>query len=61
MRLEGISPLAGLSRGFAYCERAVDGKPVRKAAQLQTGEQIRLRFSEGDALCNVEEVNPGSD
>ncbi len=61
LRLEGISPLAGLSRGFAYCERAVDGKPVRKAAQLQTGEQIRLRFSEGDALCNVEEVNPGSD
>ncbi len=59
LRLQGLSPLAGLSRGFAYCERASDGKPMRKAAQLQTGEQIRLRFSEGDALCNVEEVNPG--
>lgn len=59
LRLQGQSPLAGLSQGFAYCERAVDGKPLRKAAQLQTGEQIRLRFSEGDALCNVEEVNPG--
>ncbi len=61
LRLQGLSPLAGLSRGFAYCERAVDGKPLRKAAELQTGEQIRLRFSEGDALCNVEEVNPGQE
>ena len=61
LRLEGLSPLAGLSRGFAYCERAADGKPLRRATELQTGEQIRLRFSQGDALCNVEEVNPGSD
>ena len=61
LRLEGLSPLTGLSRGFAFCEREADGRPVRQADDLKPGEQIRLRFSAGDALCNVEEVNPGQD
>ena len=61
LRLQGLSPLAGLSRGFAYCEREIDGVPLRSAQELRPGEQIRLRFSQGNALCNVEEVNPDSD
>ena len=61
LRLEGLSPLTGLRRGFAFCEREADGRPVRGAAELRPGEQIRLRFSAGDALCNVEEVDLGQD
>jgi len=61
LRLQGLSPLSGLSRGFAYCERESDGKPLRKAQDMRRGERIRLRFSEGNAVCNVEEVNPGPD
>ena len=56
LRLQGLSPLQGLTRGFAFCERRADGQPVRAAAQIVRGDELRLRFADGSALCRVEET-----
>ena len=56
LRLQGLNPLQGLTRGFAFCERRTDGQPVRAAAELSRGDELRLRFADGSALCRVEET-----
>ena len=48
--------LASLAGGFAYCQRERDGRRVRSAAELRPGERLRLRFADGAARCQVEEV-----
>ena len=58
LRLKSTDPLAGLSRGFAYCSRAGSGLPVSRGGDLIPGDRLRLRFAEGEAGCLVEEVSP---
>ncbi len=57
LRLKSTDPLAGLSRGFAYCSRAGSGLPVSRGGDLIPGDRLRLRFAEGEAGCLVEEVS----
>jgi exodeoxyribonuclease VII large subunit len=52
--LEGRSPLTILSRGYCIAER--DGKVIRSAANLSTGDRIRLRMAGGGAKAHIEEV-----
>lgn len=52
--LEGRSPLSILSRGYCIVER--DGKVIRSARSLNTGDRIRLRMAGGGAKARVEEV-----
>ena len=56
LRLDARNPLRSLAGGFAYCQRERDGRRVRSAADLHPGERLRLRFAEGSARCQVEEV-----
>ena len=56
LRLETLSPLSGLARGFSLCERREDGRLVRSSKYLKTGDQLRLRFHRGGAICCVEEI-----
>ncbi|MDT5123862.1 MAG: exodeoxyribonuclease large subunit [Acidobacteriota bacterium] len=53
--LDALSPLAVLKRGYAIAsdER---GKLLRVAREVQTGDAVRLRLSEGVLRCRVEEV-----
>ena len=60
LRLKSTDPLAGLSRGFAYCSHAGSGLSVSSGGDLSPGDRLRLRFAEGEAGCLVEEVSPGS-
>ncbi len=55
LRLEARSPLANLSRGFAYVQRP-DGQPVRSHRELEVGNSLVLRFAAGRAHCRVEEL-----
>ncbi len=55
-RLEVLSPLRSLARGYAVCQRDDSGQVVTDARQLHAGDQIRLRFDQGSARCNVEET-----
>jgi len=55
-RLESLSPLHTLSRGFSVTERVVDGKIIRNVKEITAGEQLRLRLHQGSALCIVEKT-----
>ena len=57
-RLEGLSPLAVLSRGYAIVRRARDGAVVRSAQQLAAGERLAIRLAEAELEASVERVAP---
>jgi exodeoxyribonuclease VII large subunit len=51
-RVEALSPLAVLSRGFALA-RKDDGSVVRDAAALEAGDELELSFARGGARTRV--------
>ena len=55
-RLESLSPLAVLGRGYSLTQRTADGRMIRAAAELSPGEQITTRFARGQAISRVERV-----
>jgi exodeoxyribonuclease VII large subunit len=55
-RLDALSPLAVLKRGYSITERLSDGHLIRSSSELQPGEEIRTRFAQGTATSRVEEV-----
>lgn len=57
-RLESLSPLAVLGRGYSVTQREVDGALVRDAARLKLGDVITTRFASGRATSRVEHVQP---
>ena len=44
-RLDGLSPLSVMARGYAVVYRAGDGHLVRRAGELQPGDAVRLRWA----------------
>ncbi len=46
-RLEALSPLAVLERGYALVTRAADGGLVTRVAQARAGAALRVRVSDG--------------
>ena len=52
-KLDSLSPLAVLGRGYAV---AFDsrGRIIKRAEDVKTGEQIRLRVGEGEIDCTVD-------
>ena len=54
-RLEVLSPLKTLSRGYAIAATS-EGKVVTDTSQLAAGDRIRLHLHRGKALCRVEEL-----
>ena len=57
-RLEALSPLAILARGYSLTHRAVDGRLIRDAAELAPGDGLRTRFARGQVVSRVERVEP---
>ncbi len=55
-RLEALSPLAVLSRGYSITRRAADGRIVRDSGELKPGEQIATRLARGEAVSRVEQT-----
>ena len=53
-KLDALSPLKVLSRGYAIAEK--DGVPVRRASEVRSGERIDVKLAEGTLGCTVEEV-----
>ncbi len=45
--LQAVSPLAVLGRGYAIVRRP-DGRVIRRAAEVQTGEPLTVRVGEGE-------------
>jgi exodeoxyribonuclease VII large subunit len=53
-RLESLSPLRVLGRGYSLTRREADGTVVRQADQVQTGERIVTLLEQGRLLSRVE-------
>ena len=56
-RLESLSPLAVLGRGYTVTSRLDDEVLIRDSRQLQVGELIQTRFAEGKTISRVEQVD----
>ena len=55
-RIEALSPLGVLARGYSICERAEDGLILRRGSDVRGGDQVRVLLQEGQLVCQVEEV-----
>ncbi|MDE0485213.1 MAG: exodeoxyribonuclease VII large subunit [Candidatus Poribacteria bacterium] len=53
-RLNGLSPLATLKRGYSIC-RTSSGDVVRSNAQINVGERLDVKLSQGNLVCTVDE------
>jgi exodeoxyribonuclease VII large subunit len=58
-RLEDLSPLGILARGYAVCYDGSGERVVRSASDLRPGDRVRVRLHEGLAGCLVEDVETG--
>lgn len=55
-RLQALSPLSVLERGYAVCQRASDGRVVRGADELSVDDRVNVRLRKGEAFCRVEHL-----
>ncbi len=52
-RLEALSPLAVLGRGYAVCWNADRTAVVRDAARVAEGDRVRVTLARGELDCHV--------
>jgi exodeoxyribonuclease VII large subunit len=57
-RLDALSPLAVLGRGYALVRRARDGAIVRRADQVSPGEPLSVRVAEAEIDALVSSARP---
>jgi exodeoxyribonuclease VII large subunit len=57
-RLDALSPLAVLGRGYAIVRDPEAGRIVRSADELHPGERIDVRFARGRVAAEVTRVDP---
>ena len=54
-RLNALSPLAVLDRGYSIAHQLPAQKIVKDAAALNIGDRLRITFAKGQSVCRVEE------
>lgn len=59
-RLDGLSPLKIMQRGYSFCEDE-SGHLVSTVQQLELGQLLKLSFQDGEAWSRVEKINAGKD
>jgi exodeoxyribonuclease VII large subunit len=52
-RLENLSPLAVLARGYAVCWNADRTAIIRRASAVSPGDRVRVTLHEGELACEV--------
>jgi exodeoxyribonuclease VII large subunit len=57
-RLEDLSPLGILARGYAVCYDESGRRVLRSASDMAAGDRVRVRLHQGVAGCLVESVDP---
>jgi exodeoxyribonuclease VII large subunit len=55
-RLDALSPLAVLGRGYAVCWDGTRTSIIRRASSVQSGDPVRVTLAEGELGCRVESV-----
>jgi exodeoxyribonuclease VII large subunit len=54
-RLDSLSPLAILARGYSVCRRLPDLSILTRAASVAEGERVEVLLHQGGLICRVEE------
>ncbi|HEX9145970.1 MAG TPA: exodeoxyribonuclease VII large subunit [Candidatus Binatia bacterium] len=54
-RLNALSPLAVLDRGYSIVHQLPQGTIVKDTAVLNVGDRLRITFAKGKSVCRVEE------
>jgi exodeoxyribonuclease VII large subunit len=57
-QLDSLSPLAVLGRGYAIARRLDDGRIVRRASDVASGDELALRLAEGSVEVRVTALRP---
>jgi exodeoxyribonuclease VII large subunit len=57
VRLETLSPLAVLARGYSITTSWPEGRVVRSVRQVQRDDRLRVRLHEGSLGCRVTDVH----
>ena len=52
-RLDSLSPLAVLGRGYAVVWNDARTRAIRKSSEVQRGDAVRVTLSEGELTCEV--------
>jgi exodeoxyribonuclease VII large subunit len=52
-RLQAVSPLATLQRGYAIVQRKADGTVVRSVSDVTAGDELTIRVSDGEFEANT--------
>ncbi|TYP51640.1 exodeoxyribonuclease VII large subunit [Thermosediminibacter litoriperuensis] len=52
-RLDVLSPLAVLDRGYSICQTIDDLRIVKRVEEVSSGEEVKVILSNGYLLCNV--------
>ncbi len=55
-KLDALSPLSVLTRGYSFVSDR-EGNVQKKAGELALGQSVCISFSDGDAMCEVQEIN----
>jgi len=55
-RLDTVSPLATLARGYAVVRHSASGQILRRAADATPGERILATLAEGELQCLIETI-----
>jgi exodeoxyribonuclease VII large subunit len=58
-RLEGLSPLGILARGYCLCHTIPGRKLVKEARQVQPSDEVEVTFHRGQARCTVISTDGG--
>ena len=59
-RLESLSPLAVLARGYSVTKRLSDESIIKTAGQVETGQQIQTILASGHLISTVERAVPAT-
>ncbi|MGA1825483.1 MAG: exodeoxyribonuclease VII large subunit [bacterium] len=55
-KLEGLSPLSILSRGYCICRKEDDNTIIRDAGELHSGDYMNVKFFKGQVRCEVKKI-----
>ncbi len=55
-KLDALSPLSALSRGFSVCQKVPEGVIIRDSSTLSVEDRVKIRFQRGSAICSVQDV-----
>jgi exodeoxyribonuclease VII large subunit len=61
VRLDALSPLSVLGRGYGLIRRLADGRIVRRSADVALDDELELQLAEGSIGARVTRLGPGEE